>query len=70
MPSDLAQDLRRIIPQRYRSKFITEALREKLNRKKNLKKQFVASLRANAKHDMEITKDFELTDAETLKYIP
>ena len=70
LPNDLARDLRRSIPSRSRSKFIAEALQEKLKRKKNLKKEFIVSLKAQAKLTKEIQEDFKYVDAEEFKRIP
>lgn len=48
LPADLARDLRRTIPERSRSKFIAEALTERLKKKRSLKKDLIRSLKANA----------------------
>lgn len=70
LPNELARDLRRSIPARKRSKFIAEALDEKLKFKRNLKKELIRSLKANRQFDKQIMEDFKYADAETLKYIP
>lgn len=70
LPINTARDLRRTIPARKRSKFIAEALDEKLKLKKNLKKELIRSLKANREFDKQIMEDFKYADAETLKYIP
>ncbi len=70
LPKDLARDLRRTIPTRSRSKFIAEALVDKLKRKKNLKKEFEASLRANAELDRQVMEDYKYVDAEAFEKIP
>lgn len=49
LPDDLARDFRASIPDRKRSKFIAEALKDRLSKKKNLKKEWIKSLRANRK---------------------
>jgi len=70
LPNDIARDLRRIIPERSRSKFIAEALEEKLKRKRNLKKDFIASLKANRKFYEQIQEDFKYVDAEAFEKLP
>ena len=70
LPSTIARDLRRTIPARSRSKFIAEALEDKLKRKKNLKRDLIKSLKANRELDKQIMEDFKYADAEALKYIP
>lgn len=69
LPSNIARDLRRTIPARKRSRFIAEALEEKL-RKRDLKKELIKSAKAQRKIIEEIQEDFKYADAETLKYIP
>ncbi len=64
LPNDIARDLRRTIPERSRSKFIAEALEEKLRRKKNLKKDFIASLKANRKYDEQVAKEWSALEVE------
>ena len=74
LPGDLARDLRRTIPERSRSKFIAEALEDKLKRKKNLKRDLIKSLKLNRefyqKEAKEIEEDFKYADAEVWKKIP
>jgi len=70
LPNDIARDLRRIIPERSRSKFIAQALEEKLKRKRNLKKDFIASLKANRKFYEQIQEDFKYVDAEAFEKLP
>lgn len=70
LPKDLARELRRTIPERSRSKYIAEVLREKLIRRKNLKKDFIKSLKAQAKLTKEIQEDFKHVDAEELARLP
>ena len=64
LPRDLARDLRKRIPERSRSKFIAQALEEKLKRKRNLRKEFIASLKANRKYDEEIAKEWSALEVE------
>lgn len=69
LPSDLAFDLRRSIPNRSRSKFIAEALRDKLI-KRSLKGQLKKSAEAQMEIIKEIQEDFLYADTETLQTIP
>lgn len=64
LPNDLARDFRRTIPSRSRSKFIAEALEDKLKRKKNLKKELIKSLKANYKHDEAVMKEWSAIEVE------
>ena len=64
LPSDLAADLRRTIPDRSRSKFIAEALRIRLNKKRNLKKELIKSLKANYEFDKKIMQDWKTIEVE------
>lgn len=70
LPKDLARDLRSFIPARSRSKFIALALKEKLNKKKNFKKEWAKALKMNKefyeKVGKEIEEDFKYADAEIL----
>lgn len=69
LPSELAYELRRTIPNRLRSKFIADALRDKLI-KRDLKQQLRRSSEAQREIIEEIQKDFKYADAETLKNLP
>ena len=64
LPNDLARDLRRTIPERSRSKFIAEALRDRLGRKRDIKKELIRSLKANRKYDKELMKDWTAVEVE------
>ena len=70
LPSDLARDLRKTVPNGSRSKFIAAALEEKLKRKKNLKKDLIKSLKLNSKIYREIQEDFKYVDAEAFEKLP
>ncbi len=74
LPDDLARDLRSSIPSMKRSKFIAEALKDKLSKKKNLKKEWIKNLRANYEYykkiGEEIDEDFKYADAEVIKRLP
>ena len=73
LPYELARDFRRIVPVKKRSKFIADAVREKLP-KKNLKKDLIKALKANYEYykrvGKEIEEDFKYADAETLARLP
>lgn len=70
LPIDLARDLRKTIPARSRSKFIAQALEDKLNRKKNLKKELLRSLKAQEEIIKGIREDFKYVDAEAFEKLP
>lgn len=61
LPRDLASDLRRTIPVRSRSKFISRALSEKLTKRKNLEKEWIKGLKASYKADKRIAKEWDAT---------
>ena len=69
LPPDLAQELRRNIADRKRSKFITEAIREKLT-KSDLKDQLRKSALAQKEIIRQIQEDFKYVDAEAFDKIP
>lgn len=69
LPRDLAQELRRNIADRKRSKFITEAIREKLT-KSDLKDQLRKSAQAQKEIVEQIQEDFKYVDAEAFEKIP
>lgn len=48
-----------MIPARSRSKFIAEALRDKLNQKTRLKEAFIKSLKSNSKLYGQEAKDWD-----------
>lgn len=70
LPTGLARDLRKSIPARSRSKFIAEALEDRLKRKKNLKSDLLRSLKAQEEIISEVREDFRYADAEAFKKIP
>lgn len=70
LPAELASDLRKSIPERSRSKFIAEALRDRLNKKKNLERDLIKSAKAQIEIIKEIQEDFKYADADALKYLP
>lgn len=74
LPADLIRDLRRIVPEGKRSRFLADALEEKIIKRKNLKKDLAKSLRANYEYykkvGKEIEEDFKYADADVLKNLP
>lgn len=70
LPEDLASELRRTIPERSRSKYIAQALRERLTKKKNLERDLIKSAKAQIEIVKEIQEDFKYADADALKYLP
>ena len=64
LPNDLAQDLRKTIPARSRSKFISEALKEKLAKKRNLKKEWIKALKANYEYDKQVMEEWAVTETK------
>ncbi len=67
LPIGLARDLRRTIPARSRSKFIAQALEDRLKRKKNLKKELLKSLKAQEVLISGLQEDFKYVDAEAFE---
>lgn len=63
LPYELARDLRSAIPASKRSKFIAEAVKDKLP-KKNLKKELIKSLKANREFDRAVMKEWSVTEVE------
>lgn len=64
LPNDVARDLRQTIPARSRSKFISEALKEKLAKKRDLKKEWIKALKANYEYDKKEMKDWSAIEVE------
>ena len=64
LPNDLARDLRKTIPVRSRSKFISEALKEKLAKKRNFKKDWAQSLKANREFYKKVADEWKATEIE------
>jgi len=64
LPSDLARDFRKTVPDGSRSKFIAIALEEKLKRKKNLKKDLIKSLKVNAEFYKKEFEDWKAIEVE------
>ncbi len=70
LPDDLIRDFNRSVPSGKRSKFIAEAVKEKIGKKKNLKKEWIKSLKAQEDIIKEIREDFKYVDAEAFERIP
>lgn len=64
LPDDLTKDLRKTIPTRSRSKFIAEALKERLSKKRLSKREWIKSLKANYDFDKKVAKEWEVTELE------
>ena len=64
LPSDLARDFRKTVPDGSRIKFIAIALEEKLKRKKNLKKDLIKSLKVNAEFYKKEFEDWKAIEVE------
>jgi len=69
LPSDLAKELRRTIPERSRSKYIAQALRERLNKRGSLEANLIKSAKAQIEIIKEIQEDFKYADADALKHL-
>lgn len=72
-PYELAQDLKRVIPAKSRSRFIAQAVSEKLAQKKrnrNLRKELIKSLKANKDFYKQVAEDWKYVDAEAFKNLP
>jgi len=69
LPYELARDFKRAIPAKKRSKFFADAIREKLP-KRNLKKEWIKSLKAQEEIIKEIREDFKYVDADAFERIP
>lgn len=65
LPYEIARDFKRAIPAKKRSKFIADAVKEKLP-KRNLKKELVKSLKANFIFYKEEGKVWDATIADGL----
>ncbi len=70
LPIGLARDLRKTIPTRSRSKFIAQALEDRLKRKRNLKEELLRSLKAQEALIRGIQEDFKYVDAEAFEKLP
>lgn len=64
LPNDLAKDFKKTIPARSRSKFISEALKERLDKKKNLRNELIKSLKGNRKLYEQVAKEWAPIETE------
>jgi metal-responsive CopG/Arc/MetJ family transcriptional regulator len=66
LPKGLVQAMNRVAEPRKRSRFIAEAVRQKIeqNDKEALEKLLVEGYRAAAKESLALTKEFESADLE------
>ena len=64
LPDDLARDLRRTIPTRSRSKFIAEALKEKIKKKRLFKDKWIKHLKVNKEFYKKIAQEWKATEVE------
>lgn len=73
LPDELTKDLRKIIPARSRSKFIAEAVSEKLiqkKRRRSLKKELRQSMEANREFYKQVADEWKYIDAEAFEKLP
>ena len=64
-PADIARELRRMIPTRSRSKFVAEAVSDKLSKKKKMsKKEWIKGLKANREFYKKIAEEWKATEVE------
>ncbi len=66
LPEDLAHQLDRLVAPRKKSRFITEALRQRIEKMKNdqIQKLLEEGYKARKAESLAITKEFEPTDLE------
>lgn len=64
LPYDLIKQLQSEVPQGKRSKFIANAVSEKLSKKRNLKAELEKSLKANSQLDKAVMKEWSVTEVE------
>ena len=66
LPEDLAHQLDRLVGPRKKSRFITEALRQRIEKMKNdqIQKLLKEGYKARKAESLAITKDFEPVDLE------
>lgn len=74
LPLPVIRQLQASVPAGKRSKFIAQAVSEKLGQEKDIRKAFEKSLKANAafyrKEARQIEEDFKYADAEIIKNLP
>ena len=66
LPEDLAHQLDRLVAPRKKSRFITEALRQRIEKMKNdqIQKLLEEGYKTRKAESLAITKEFESTDLE------
>ena len=66
LPADLAKELKHITASRKQSKFVAEAVEQKINQlmQKQLENDLEEGYKATSKEVLEITKDFDSVDLE------
>ena len=69
LPNDLARSFRQIVPTRFRSKFIVEAIETKLG-KQDVNRLLRKSGQAQKEVILQIVEDFKYTDNEICNKFP
>ena len=64
LPYDIVRNLNQTVSKGKRSRFIANALSEKLAKKRNIDQELRKSLRANRKFDEAVMKDWSVTELE------
>jgi metal-responsive CopG/Arc/MetJ family transcriptional regulator len=66
LPADLAKELKHITASRKQSKFVAEAVEQKINqlKQKQMENDLAEGYKATSKEGIEITKDFDSVDLE------
>ena len=63
LPYELARDFKRAVPVKKRSKFFADAIRKNLP-KRNLKKEWIKSLKANREFYRKVAEEWKATEVE------
>ena len=66
LPAELAKELKHITASRKQSKFVAEAVEQKIKqlKQKQMEKELAAGYKATRKEGVEITKEFDSVDLE------
>ncbi len=64
LPKDILKALQADVPAGKRSKFIANALSDKLKKKRNLQKELIKSIKANYELDRKVMKEWSVTETE------
>ena len=64
LPYDIIKHLNQAVSKGKRSRFIANALSEKLRKKRDIEKELTKSLEANRKFDEAIMKEWSVTEVE------